>query len=110
MNDIYTRWMDTTGKWEKTFAAFFIIWAIIRLATLIAWPTWDTAADAIIWWVLTYAIITSDYYRCRWRKFESLTDFGAAMGHHLHTWGDLLLEKNGDHYKVTPLTHGSRND
>lgn len=110
MNDIWTKWADTTGTRDKWFAGLLIAWSLIELLTLALNPSWARAGGTLTWIALTGAFIAGDYYYCLWRKFEPLTDFGAAIGDHLHAYGDLLIKKNGHTYKITPLTHGSRDD
>ena len=110
MHDTWTSWWEVTGAWEKAVAAAVALIVALELIILAVWPDWAQARKTFLYIIVGYFVLSGDYYRCKWRMFEPLTDFGAAMGHHLHTYGDLLLEKNGDHYKVTPLTHGSRDD
>lgn len=104
MRDLYNRWWVTTGKWDKVFALLFVLVAVHEIVTLMISPSSENASDAIVWSAFAYASIGFDYYRALWYKFEPLTDFGAAIGEHLHTYGDLLLEKNGGRYTATPLT------
>lgn len=102
MRDLYNRWWHITTGWEKSLATGLILTLVLDTLRLIFWQ--GSAHHVILWAMLTYTALGMIYYRALWYKFEPLTDFGAAIGEHLHTYGDLLLEKNGGRYTATPLT------
>lgn len=111
MRRLISQWRFVTTRGDKTWAALFGLATAYQATMLALNPTLDSAITLFATIMFASVMMNADYHRGHRTKYQSITNFGATVSNHLHTYGDLLIEKrDGDNYKITPLTSGAENE